>query len=107
MGPIAEIHEIEAAIARSRLHLLYVSEATCSVAGAVWPKIEALLEGFPQVATTFVTIDQVPGLAGRFSIFSAPVVLLHVEGQEVFRQGRFIRLGELEAALRRFTALLD
>ncbi|HEY9899111.1 MAG TPA: thioredoxin family protein [Pantanalinema sp.] len=99
--------EIDAEIAQSRLHVLYVSDGACSVAEAVWPKIEALRAKFPEAEMSFVLLDDLPELAGRFSIFTVPVVIVHFEGKEVLRQARIPQLGALEQTLKRFSEFME
>ncbi|MBN6187192.1 thioredoxin family protein [Aneurinibacillus sp. BA2021] len=65
-----------------------------------------MLEKFPLIAGATARIDDIPELAGRFSVFTAPVVLLFAEGKEIVRKARFIVMDELEADIRKYYELL-
>lgn len=107
LQPFKSVSEIDETIARSQLHVLYISEAACSVGGAVWPKVEALLEEFPQAEVTYVQIDDLPELAGHYSVFTVPVIIIYFEGKEVFRQARILQLDTIEQTLSRMVSFID
>lgn len=79
--------------------LLYVSAPGCGVCEADRPRAEALAErlGFPLYT---LNIADVPEAAGQLSLFTAPAVLLFLEGREIHRQARFIDFAELEYRMR-------
>lgn len=47
----------------------------------------------------YVNADEVPDIAGHFSIFTVPVLLLFVEGKEMIRDARFVQMDRLESQL--------
>ncbi len=59
------------------------------------------VDGVPEIATVSVDADEVPDLAGAYSIFTVPVVLYFVEGKRVARRARFVPIGELTYQLER------
>ncbi|MFQ3544026.1 hypothetical protein Q7A53_08060 [Halobacillus rhizosphaerae] len=46
-------------------------------------------------------------VAGAFSVFTAPVVLVFAEGKEWFRRARFVPMGELQQELTKLNHLLN
>ena len=40
--------------------------------------------------------DKIPAVAGAFSVFTVPALLLFVEGKEMVRKARFVVMNELE-----------
>ncbi|GEN36657.1 thioredoxin family protein [Aneurinibacillus danicus] len=106
MRQLTRLEDIETLIATHRMSFLYISQQTCSVCHALLPKVEAMLQKFPHIESSFAQIDDIPELAGRFSVFTAPVLLLFVEGKEVMRKARFVTMGELEADIRKYYELV-
>jgi thiol-disulfide isomerase/thioredoxin len=89
------------------LTLLMLKTQNCSVCEAVQPKVEALLEGYEHVVGAFVYMEDVPELAGEYMIFTSPVLLLLMEGKEVYRAARFILFDELTTQIARYDEFLQ
>lgn len=84
------------------LSVLYISMPNCSVCHAVEPKVEKLISTLPSIKMTSIDASQIPDIAGEYSIFTAPVVLLFSYGKELYRQARFIQMDELEHQLKKY-----
>lgn len=69
---------------------LYISRPNCSVCVSLLPQIETVFEDFPQVKTAYVNQANVPEVAGRFNIFTVPVLILFVNGKEYLREARIV-----------------
>ncbi|WP_222120430.1 thioredoxin family protein, partial [Staphylococcus epidermidis] len=54
-----------------------------------------LLEEFPSIVSMQADADEIPEIAGKYSIFTVPALLLFVNGKESIRKARFVRIGEL------------
>ena len=67
----------------------------CGVCHAVEPKLEAVLADWPQIAAVRADVAELPALAGSFHALAAPVVILFVQGREVWRVAKFIYMDEL------------
>lgn len=106
MQQLTTLEEIDTFLSTTRMSCLYISQESCSVCHAVLPKVEAMLKEFPRITSAAARIDDIPELAGRFSVFTAPVVLLFAEGKEIVRKARFIVMDELEADIRKYYELL-
>jgi thioredoxin-like negative regulator of GroEL len=65
-----------------------------------------MLETFPRLESAYVRIDDVPELAGKFSVFTAPTLILFVEGKEMVRKARFVVMQELEADIKKYYDLV-
>ncbi|MEA4826348.1 MAG: thioredoxin family protein [Clostridium sp.] len=90
----------------AKLSLLYISSNNCSVCHALLPKMEEMLECYPEVQCKKIEIDKLPEIAGQLSIFTVPVVIFYVQGKEIFRRGRFISIEEVKQAIDRYYNLL-
>lgn len=88
------------------LRVLFVSQPDCSICRVLLPKVQSVVDAVPGVSVSYVDAAEVPDVAGRFNILTAPVVLVFGDGRELLREGRFLRLEEFESALRRFAELL-
>ncbi|MGE5701904.1 MAG: thioredoxin family protein, partial [Clostridia bacterium] len=73
--------------------------AHCGVCDVVFGKTEELLKNYPQVKQITVSIEEMPDIAGEFLVFTAPTILVFMDGKEVFRQSRFVMFRELEETL--------
>ncbi|WP_246055184.1 thioredoxin family protein [Pseudalkalibacillus caeni] len=101
------LEELERHIKDEKLFLIYLSQPECSVCHALLPKVESLLEKFPEIYSMHVDMLEIPETAGRFSIFTVPALLLFAEGKEVMRQARFVRVEELEHNFSKIVKLIN
>ena len=56
-----------------RMLLLYLSRPSCGVCTALKPKIETLLDRYPEIDARYVHVDEIPKAAGQLSVFTVPV----------------------------------
>ncbi|ERI08844.1 thioredoxin family protein [Aneurinibacillus aneurinilyticus] len=106
MHQIMEIKDVDTFLSSYKISLLYISQEACSVCHALLPKVEIMLETFPRLESAYVRIDDVPELAGKFSVFTAPTLILFVEGKEMVRKARFVVMQELEADIKKYYDLV-
>ena len=92
----ATIDEVHAFIAANKFSFIYVSRHDCSVCHAVLPQVREMLTAYPEVKIIKVDADKIPAVAGAFSVFTVPALLLFVEGKEMVRKARFVVMSELE-----------
>ncbi|EOD00386.1 thioredoxin family protein [Caldisalinibacter kiritimatiensis] len=102
MKKFVELNDIKQFIQKNTLSLLYVSSDKCSVCQDVKPKLEKLLEDYPQIHSGYTKIEEAPEVSGQFTVFTAPTIILFVEGKEVLRESRFIQFHKLEEGLSRW-----
>lgn len=98
MKQIGSFDEWMEYVERERALLLFVKTDNCSVCEGLYPQVKALKVGF-SIPFYKVNVAEVPEIAGQFSLFTAPVVLLFNEGKEYARFARFIRIEELKRRL--------
>ncbi|WP_077619310.1 thioredoxin family protein [Bacillus sinesaloumensis] len=72
------------------LSFLFISRTNCSVCHALLPQVKDVMEDFPTIQLGYINADHVEEIAGYFSIFTVPVLLLFVEGKEFLREARFV-----------------
>ncbi|WP_079709232.1 thioredoxin family protein [Paraliobacillus ryukyuensis] len=87
-------------IEQNDVALVYISRENCSVCHSLKPQIQHIMDKYPKIATSEVSADQVPEVAGAFSIFTVPVVLLFVDNKEFYRGARIVPLDRFEATVK-------
>jgi len=90
---------IKKTIVNNKVCLMQISSEQCSVCVAVEPKLDELLSNYPKVQSMLCKTDDVPAIAGEYTVFTAPTVLLFFEGREVYRTSRFIDFERLTEML--------
>lgn len=79
-------------IQRHKLAFLYISSTDCSVCHALQPQVQKLMMKYPEIQLGAINAQDVQEVAGRFSIFTVPVLLLFVEGKEYVREARMVHM---------------
>ena len=92
MKELFSIKEVDDFANQHHLAFLYISRNHCSVCRDLLPKIQNVMADFPNIQLALVNADHVPEIAGHFTIFTAPVLLLFVDGKEVLREARFVHV---------------
>jgi thiol-disulfide isomerase/thioredoxin len=92
MKELFSIDEIDQFINSHHFAFLYISKTNCSVCHALLPIIKEVMADFPTIQLGFINADQVQDVAGFLSIFTAPVLILYVDGKEVLREARFVHI---------------
>lgn len=84
------IEEIEQFIQEHNLAFLYMTQPNCSVCHGLRPQIEAILSKYPNIYSATINASEVPQVASCFQVFTAPVLLLFVDGKEFVREARIV-----------------
>lgn len=83
------------------MSLFYFSHPDCGVCSVIKPKIEDYLSRNPLITGYNSSLDDDPMIAGQLTIYSLPMVLIYVNGQEILREGKFIVMDVLEPRIQR------
>jgi len=83
-------------IKNNQLTFLYISRPNCSVCHGLLPQVEKIMDNFPQIKLGHINADKVMEIAGQFSVFTVPALLLFVNGKEYIREARIVHLNLLE-----------
>ncbi|MBL1226018.1 thioredoxin family protein [Enterococcus sp. BWR-S5] len=95
---MVKLHQIEAIghfIEAHEFAFIYVSQPDCSVCHSVLPKLKELLKSYPDIALGEVDGAEVPQVTAAYQVFSAPTLLLFINGKEYIREGRFVQFQKL------------
>ncbi len=102
---ITSTDQVDRFIKDHPLSFIYISRENCGVCTSLFPKIRNLLTKFPNIRLGFIDADQVTEIAGKFSVFTVPVLLFFVDGKEVLREARFVHTDALEKQLEKIYEL--
>lgn len=106
MEKVHTLEGIKKIIDENQLTLLYISRPDCSVCHGLLPQVEELLKEFPSIVSIQADADEIPEIAGEYSIFTVPVVLVFADGKEVVRRARFVPIGELQVQLEKIVSAI-
>ena len=82
--------------------LIYFTSPDCNVCKVLLPRVRELLASkFPQLKLHVVDIASNREMAGKYQIFTVPVVLVYFEGREFTRKVRNFSIQELEIEIER------
>lgn len=87
---LTSVDTIQHFINEHPLSFIYISRTNCSVCHSLLPQVREVMADFPEIQLGSVNADDVEDVAGYFSIFTVPVLLLFVEGKEYVREARFV-----------------
>lgn len=107
MKLLHSIDSISKFIHEERFALVYFSTETCSVCKALFPKVEQMLEAYPEVKAVRIDMWEVPEVAGAYSIFTIPCILAYMDGKEIIREARHISMDLLEDKIARYYSFLE
>jgi thiol-disulfide isomerase/thioredoxin len=101
MEELTSLEMVENFINKHHLSFLYISRTNCSVCHALLPQVRDVLEQFPLIQLGHINADHVQEIAGYFSVFTAPVLLLFVDGKEYVREARFVHLDQFKEKIKK------
>lgn len=70
------------------------------------PKVEKLLEEYPNMEGAYIEAGDVPELSAIYSAFTLPALLIFAEGKEVIREARHISFRDITERVDRYYSLL-
>ncbi|MDF2521052.1 MAG: Thioredoxin domain protein [Clostridia bacterium] len=107
MITLHSVESVEAFIKENRFAFVYFTTETCNVCKALFPKVEKMLEAYPEIKAARVSIDEVTEAAGAFSIFTIPCILAYMDQKEIVREARYISMDQLEDKIARYYEFLE
>ena len=104
-----QIHSSDEMIALKEDHemvLVYFGSPICSVCQDMKPKLEVMIASYPLIKAVNVEMRESPEVAAINGIFTAPAVILFIQGKETIREAGIISLIKLEEKIRRYYKLV-
>ncbi|MCF8227479.1 MAG: thioredoxin family protein [Bacteroidales bacterium] len=81
--------------------LLYFYNDACQPCLALRPKVESLMDRYPEAKMIYINSEQQPELNAAFEVFANPLIVLFVQGKESRRFSKYVALDQLEEAISR------
>ena len=98
--------EVEEVIENNKMSIIYFTGSACGACEVIKEKLESILNEFPKIECREVNGEKHIDLAAKYGIFSLPIMILFIEGNEFLRVGRNVNLLELEGSIRRYYEML-
>ena len=89
---LTSIVETDTFLKDHRLAFIYISRTNCGVCQALLPQVARLMQDYPEIMLGAINADDVEEVAGRFSVFTIPVLLLFFEEREYVREARIVHM---------------
>lgn len=105
MNKLNSIEEINKLKNNNDMLLVYFGSNSCSVCNAMFPKIEKMLEKYPNIQAVKVETENSLELSATYNVFTIPVIILFIQGKETIREARIISLIDLEQKISRYYEL--
>lgn len=99
-------NEIKDFISTNQMVVLYFTVEGCNVCKVLLPKIEEMLQRYPNVKLAKIDVSKTLEAAGAYSIFAYPTMLLYIEGKEYARESRYVSVEGFEETIRRYYDLI-
>lgn len=98
--------EMDGAISENRFALFYLSREACGVCKSLKPKVKLVADRYKNLHQFYIDLDNDETIAGQYSIFTIPAILVFVDGKETIREARYLSMDELEDKIKRISDLL-
>ena len=99
---ISDINELNEVLKNELAVVLYFSSPSCNVCHVLRPKLmQALEKEYPKVGRYHADISLTPEIAAEFQVFSAPSIIVFLEGREFIRKGRAVSVDGLLQEIKR------
>ena len=99
------INEFKKSISEKRIFLAYFSTPECNVCKVLRPKVQELIRHYKTAGFLYVNTHESTEIAGQFTVFSVPTIIIFINGQETKRLSRIFSISELTEYLDRLSRI--
>jgi len=99
------VNRIKEKILSEKMIVVYVKSDGCSVCEPLFEKVSNLCK-VKNIPIEKLDVIEDREFVAQESLFSAPMILFYVEGKLVIKEGRFLRLDELERQIHRYLEII-
>ncbi|WP_291566431.1 MULTISPECIES: thioredoxin family protein [unclassified Clostridium] len=96
------LEEILHSIKDNKLSLILASTKDCGVCISIDPRVQYLVNKYPNINYKHIFIDSMIKASGKFTIFTVPTIIMFAQGKEIHRESRFINFENLEFEISRW-----
>ncbi len=93
-------------IEKSDITVCYFSHDECNVCKVLRPKIQEVIQTFPETAFLYINTKENPQISGQNMVFAVPTTIVFFEGRETKRFSRNISFHDFEMFLNRLSSNL-
>jgi thioredoxin-like negative regulator of GroEL len=99
---IKSVEEINSILENEKATIVYFTSPKCNVCKTLRPKImEIMSEEFPEMGRYFVDIAETQDVPAQFTVFTAPTIIVFLDGREFSRKSRAMSPAQLVEEIRR------
>jgi thioredoxin-like negative regulator of GroEL len=99
---ITSVEEMKKILSEEKATIIYFTSPKCNVCKTLRPKIMELMKGeFPEMGRYYVDIAESQDVPAQLSVFSAPTIIVFLEGREFARKSRAMSPAQLVEEIRR------
>jgi len=103
---IDSIESLNNLLAENEITCTLFSQPNCGVCVSIKPQLQKLInQNFPSITLGYVDISKNPEIAGKFTIFTIPVLIIFINSKEYIRKSRIINISQLSTDLERLIQL--
>ncbi len=106
MENINSSEELNTIINENEMVLVYFGNTSCGVCLDMKPKVELMLDKYPNVKSAYVEVEKLFKVASEYSMFTIPGIIVFIEGKNTIREVRHISIGDIDSKLSRYYNLL-
>ena len=99
--------DLDDVVLSGEFSLFYLSKTKCGVCSSLKPKIINIANKYNNLKQYYINLENDKTIAGQYSIFTVPAVLVYAEGKEVIREARYMSINEVEAKISRISTLIS
>ncbi|MCR4903017.1 MAG: thioredoxin family protein [Butyrivibrio sp.] len=107
MKNLLKEESIDSLVKESKILILQFGTSTCAPCAAIKEKIDIWSVDKKIVNSRYVSIEEYPEIAAEQGIFSAPTVLVFVEGKLTIREAGYFSLEEIFMRIERYSNILQ
>jgi len=93
-------------IEKETFPLFYLSRPACGVCGDLKPQFEKMSHQIQGIKAYYINLDEHEDIAGQFSVFTIPGVLVYAQGKEILREARNFSIEDIRSRLERVAELM-
>lgn len=101
------LSDFKETVSQKPMYVAYFSTPQCNVCKVLRPKVEELVEQYENIGFVYLNTVEKPEIAGQFTVFSVPTVIIFAEGREYKRLSRSFSIDEIQDYFERLLSLLS
>ena len=106
MKELETLQEMKEVIRDKKIAVVICTMPSCGVCVPLKSKITEMFQDDMEIGLGAIDLDKVEEVKGAYQVYTAPIILLFVEGKEVKRYSAAISMGELKTTIERYSELV-